>query len=48
VPVNGRGLGGQVFPNKIMVTYQEVADALDKSVFKIEEAVLKALEKNPT
>ena len=27
-----------------MVSYQEVAEALDKSIFKIEEAILKALE----
>jgi rod shape-determining protein MreB len=30
-----------------MVSYQEVADALDKSIFKIEEGILKALEKTP-
>jgi len=46
VPVNGRDLVTGI-PKQIMVTYQEVADALDKSVFKIEEAVLKALEKTP-
>ncbi len=31
-------------PKQIQVTYQEVAEALDKSIFKIEEAILKALE----
>jgi rod shape-determining protein MreB len=44
--VNGRDLVTGI-PKQIMVSYQEVADALDKSVFKIEEAVLKALEKTP-
>ena len=29
------------------VGYQEVAEALDKSIFKIEEAILKALETTP-
>ena len=28
-------------------THQEVAEALDKSIFKIEEAILKALETTP-
>lgn len=46
VAVNGRDLVTGI-PKQIMVSYQEVADALDKSVFKIEEAVLKALEKTP-
>lgn len=45
VAVNGRDLVTGI-PKQIMVSYQEVADALDKSVFKIEEAVLKALEKH--
>jgi rod shape-determining protein MreB and related proteins len=30
-----------------MVSYQEIAEALDKSIFKIEEAILKALETTP-
>jgi rod shape-determining protein MreB len=30
-----------------MVSYQEIAEALDKSIFKIEEAILKALEQTP-
>lgn len=34
-------------PKQIQVTYQEVAEALDKSIFKIEEAILKALEGTP-
>lgn len=34
-------------PKQIQVTYQEVAEALDKSIFKIEEAILKALESTP-
>lgn len=31
-------------PKQIQVTYQEVAEALDKSIFKIEDAILKTLE----
>lgn len=46
IPVPGRDLVTGI-PKQIMVTYQEVADALDKSIFKIEEAILKALEKTP-
>ena len=34
-------------PKQVMVSYQEVAEALDKSIFKIEEAILKALETTP-
>src|SRR5258706_11593621 len=34
-------------PKQIMVSYQEIAEALDKSVFKVEEAILKALEQTP-
>lgn len=34
-------------PKQIQVGYQEVAEALDKSIFKIEEAILKALESTP-
>lgn len=44
--VSGRDLVTGV-PKQIMVTYQEVADALDKSLFKVEEAILKALEATP-
>jgi rod shape-determining protein MreB len=46
VTVNGRDLVTGI-PKQITVSYQEVADALDKSIFKIEEAVLRALEKTP-
>ncbi len=44
--VNGRDLVTGI-PKQIMVSYQEIAEALDKSVFKIEEAILKALETTP-
>jgi len=44
--VNGRDLMTGI-PRQIKVSYQEVALALDKSVAKIEEAVLKALEATP-
>jgi rod shape-determining protein MreB and related proteins len=46
VAVNGRDLVTGI-PKQIMVSYQEIAECLDKSVFKIEEAILKALEKTP-
>ena len=46
MPVNGRDLVTGI-PKQIMVTYQEIAEALDKSIFKIEEAILKALETTP-
>ena len=45
-PVNGRDLVTGI-PKQIMVSYQEIAEALDKSIFKIEEAILKALEQTP-
>jgi rod shape-determining protein MreB and related proteins len=44
--VNGRDLMTGI-PKQIKVGYQEVAYALDKSVSKIEDAVLKALELTP-
>lgn len=44
--VSGRDLVTGV-PKQIMVSYQEVAEALDKSIFKIEEAILRALETTP-
>lgn len=44
--VNGRDLMTGI-PKQIKVNYQEVAYALDKSVSKIEDAVLKALELTP-
>jgi rod shape-determining protein MreB len=34
-------------PKEVMVTYSEVSDCLDKSISKIEEAVMKALEITP-
>jgi len=46
IPVNGRDLVTGI-PKQIMVSYQEIAEALDKSIFKIEEAILKALEQTP-
>ncbi len=46
IPVNGRDLVTGI-PKQIYVSYQEVAEALDKSVFKVEEAILKALEQTP-
>ncbi len=44
--VNGRDLMTGI-PKQITVNYSEVAHALDKSVAKIEEAILKALEATP-
>ncbi len=44
--VHGRDLVTGI-PKEIIVTYQEIAEALDKSVFKIEEGILKALETTP-
>ena len=44
--VNGRDLMTGI-PKQIKISYQEVAYALDKSVSKIEDAVLKALELAP-
>ncbi len=44
--VNGRDLMTGI-PKQIKVNYQEVAYALDKSISKIEDAVLKALEMTP-
>ncbi|ATL47056.1 rod shape-determining protein [Chitinophaga caeni] len=46
IAVNGRDLVTGI-PKQIMVSYQEIAEALDKSIFKIEEAILKALETTP-
>jgi rod shape-determining protein MreB len=46
LPVNGRDLVTGI-PKQIMVSYQEIAEALDKSIFKMEEAILKALEQTP-
>jgi rod shape-determining protein MreB and related proteins len=44
--VNGRDLMTGI-PKQIMVSYSEIALSLDKSISKIEEAVLKALEHTP-
>lgn len=44
--VNGRDLMTGI-PKQITVTYTEIAGALDKSIAKIEEAILKALEITP-
>ncbi|MCB9246097.1 MAG: rod shape-determining protein [Flavobacteriales bacterium] len=44
--VNGRDLMTGI-PKQIYVSYSEIALALDKSISKIEEAVLKALELTP-
>lgn len=46
IPVNGRDLMTGI-PKQIKVTYREIAHALDKSISKIEDAVLKALEMTP-
>jgi len=45
-PVFGRDLMTGI-PKQIMVSYSEVARSLDKSVMKIEEAILRALEQSP-
>ncbi len=34
-------------PKEVVVTYQEIAEALDKSILRIEEGILKALEATP-
>ncbi|MFT5763306.1 MAG: rod shape-determining protein MreB [Saprospiraceae bacterium] len=44
--VNGRDLMTGI-PKQITVSYQEIAHALDKSISKVEDAVLKALETTP-
>jgi rod shape-determining protein MreB len=44
--VNGRDLMTGI-PKQIMVSYSEIAHAIDKSISKIEEAVLKGLETTP-
>ncbi len=44
--VNGRDLMTGI-PKQVTVNYSEVAHALDKSISKIEDAVLKALETTP-
>jgi len=44
--VNGRDLMTGI-PKQIMVSYTEIAHALDKSITKIESAILRALETTP-
>ena len=44
--VNGRDLMSGI-PKQIKISYQEIAAALDKSIAKIEDSVLKALESTP-
>lgn len=44
--VNGRDLMTGI-PKQIKVSYSEVAHALDKSISKVEDAILKALEMTP-
>jgi rod shape-determining protein MreB len=45
-PVNGRDLMTGI-PKQIKIGYSEIAHCLDKSITKIEDAVLKALESTP-
>lgn len=44
--VNGRDLLSGI-PRQIVIGHEEIAEALDKSIMKIEEAILKALEITP-
>ncbi|MBW6497983.1 MAG: rod shape-determining protein, partial [Bacteroidales bacterium] len=46
LPVHGRDMMTGI-PKEITVGYQEIAHALDKSISKIEAAVLNALEMTP-
>jgi rod shape-determining protein MreB len=45
-PVNGRDLMTGI-PKQIIVSYSEISHAIDRSISKIEEAILKALESTP-
>jgi rod shape-determining protein MreB len=45
-PVNGRDMLTGI-PKQVFTTHVEISEALDKSIAKIEEAVLKALEDTP-
>lgn len=45
-PVNGRDLMTGI-PKQITISYGEIASALDKSISKVEDAILKALEMTP-
>jgi rod shape-determining protein MreB len=44
--VNGRDLMTGI-PKQIYVTFKEVAESLDKSISKVEDAIMKALEATP-
>ncbi|WP_236973771.1 rod shape-determining protein [Membranihabitans maritimus] len=46
IPVNGRDLMTGI-PKQKIISYQEIARSIDKSIAKIEEAILKALEATP-
>ncbi len=46
LPINGRDLMTGI-PKQIIVRYEETAEALDKSISKIEDAILKSLESTP-
>ncbi len=46
LPVHGRDLMTGI-PKQVIINYSEVAHALDKSISKIEDAILKALEATP-
>ena len=45
-PVNGRDLMTGI-PKQTTISYQEIAQSLDKSISKVEDAILKALESTP-
>ncbi|TVQ43234.1 MAG: rod shape-determining protein [Saprospirales bacterium] len=45
-PVNGRDLMTGI-PKQVTIGYKEIAESLDNSIAKIEEAILKALENTP-
>ena len=45
-PVNGRDLLTGI-PKQVLTNHEDIAESLDKSISKIEEAVLKALEDTP-
>lgn len=46
IAVNGRDLISGI-PKQVFTTYQETAEALDKSIAKIEASILRALEETP-
>lgn len=45
-PVNGRDLISGI-PKQLKISYVEIADAINESIIKIEEAILRALEDTP-